>query len=113
MREFHFESPYKCERTTVHGYKEQNIDRNHFSRYSCVVTRYGIVMVNEFRWETNFGIDIFSRFFTVLDGMIHSAYIKEAPLSEIQRKWLATNFIKKAMAGLDEPAKIAEGIVFY
>lgn len=97
MRELKFDTPIKIKKTEV---KKENIYSPapvNYSRCLSVLTTFGIVIVEELKWETNFGFDEFTILSTMIGDMRYSAQLNEAKLSDRQIKWLATNFIKRVL----------------
>lgn len=94
MRGLKYRKPYKVTGTML-SQEYLNKPFGNYERHLCVATRYGVVMVSDVKWENNFGWDTFTVFSTTKEGMYFSAILEEAMLTDIQIKWLSTNFIKK------------------
>lgn len=96
MRQLRFNKPYKILSTRIDDGKRLDVpDLAHYGRFSTIITKHGIVMASELDWPHNNGRSYFTLFATVKDGMIHSAWLNEARLSDRNLKWMATNFINK------------------
>lgn len=95
MRELKYKDPVKLRSSRIeNGKRLYDSEGKYYNRFSTVYTKHGIVTVLEFNWQTNSGKIIFTEFNTVFNGLIYSADIEEARLSEIKIKWLSTHFIK-------------------
>jgi hypothetical protein len=95
VRTLEYRKPYKVKRTKLGVAEMVHQPADHcLEKSSCCITKLGIVMIFEMSWKHNHGRDYFTLFQTVLNGMIYSAYLSEANLSDFQAKWMATHFIK-------------------
>lgn len=91
MRTLVFSLREKVELTEIH---EERIDapKKNYSRHVSVVTRGGVVMVTSFKWQHNFGWDVFTIFQTVKDGYLYKAECPECITFDRQIKWMASHF---------------------
>lgn len=98
MRTLKFNAPYKIYNSRIEdGKRLDNPDSTHYGRFSTITTKNGIVTASELNWAHNNGRSYFTLFSTVIGGCIYSAWLNEAGLSDRSLKWMATNFIKKAV----------------
>ncbi len=94
MRFFKFDAPYKVTNSILKREYLNNPQECYYERSSAVITKHGIVIVDEMKWQHNSGWTNFSIFTTVIDGIRYTATLKEGKTTERQIKWRATNFIK-------------------
>jgi hypothetical protein len=100
MRDLKYKEPSKVLAGKIEDGKRLHGDgETHYSRFSVVYTKYGIVTVLEFDWETNLGRDRFTEFNTVFNGLKFSADLNEQHLTDRQLRWLATHFAKTVHSG--------------
>jgi hypothetical protein len=96
MRQLKYNAPYKINRTMIEDGKRLDIpDEAHYSRFSTITTKAGIVTASEINWPHNSGRICCTLFTTIINGYNHSAWLEEAQLSDRQLKWMATYFINK------------------
>lgn len=93
MRALKFTHVEQFKGSRIEYSKVNSSSAEYYEKVSAVVTKYGIVWVYEFDWQTNEGKIIFSLFKTTMGDMEFSAELKEVRLSDIQLKWLSTNFM--------------------
>ena len=72
-----------------------NPDPQYYERRTICETRLGYVSVEELDWAHNLGKNFFTYFKIIIDKIEYSAFLEEARLSDIQRRWLATNFVNQ------------------
>lgn len=95
MLTLNYRKPSKIHRSElIEQPKIPAIAPNHY-RVSTVITEYGVVCVEEMKWEHNFGVDEFTIFSTTKDKIKYIADLPQAPLTAYIRKRLATIFMKK------------------
>lgn len=97
MRKFKFNTPSKVTATILEREYKNNPAECYYERSCSVITKYGIVVVDQMRWEHNFGYHDFSIFTTVINGVRYTATLKEGKISDREIKWKATNFIKTVL----------------
>lgn len=97
MRKFEYREPYKIVRTDIKKEYLNEFKGKNFECLEAIITKYGIVLVSQMRWTHNSGEHNFSYFKTVIGGYAYTAFLSETRLSEMQLKWLSTNFMKTVM----------------
>jgi len=90
---FEFSTPYTCS-SLLHREYLNEFSNGNYERSVTVLTKYGMVLIQEMKWETNFGWDNFSVFTTIIDGLTHRAYLKITKMSDWQLKHKALQFLK-------------------
>ena len=94
MRNLFYREPYKLKSTEIKkGYCKIHETGNIEKQYT-VTSKHGIVLVQEFRWETNSRIINVTTLSTIFNGLVYSAELEETNLSQMQSKWLSTHFLK-------------------
>lgn len=99
MRALKFTKPRKITRRFLRFYSYEYAKGNNYEKISMVITNKGIARVSELDWEHNFGRSTFSLFEAKHGGLLYSAWLEEARLSERQLKWLTTYFINRIIDG--------------
>lgn len=99
MRTLEYNKPYKIYKTSIEdGKRLDKPDSTHYGRFSTITTRFGIVTASELDWEHNNGKSYFTLFSTFFNGKIHTAWLRQANLSDRCLKQMATYFIKRIIS---------------
>lgn len=91
---FEFSKPYPAGSSLLHKEYLNEFANGNYERSVTVLTKYGMVLIQEMKWETNFGWDNFSVFTTIINGFTHRAYLKTTKMSDWQLKHKAHQFMK-------------------
>ncbi len=94
FRRLYFGVPYKLTRSFINNEYINNPAGN-YERGATIYTKHGICHVASMKWKTNLGMDMFTIFKTVIDGMVYMAIIEEPWMSDRWTRYLTTYCMRK------------------
>ncbi len=91
---FDFSKPYNVGSAKLYKDYLNEHPNGNYERSITIITKYGMVLIQELKWEHNFGWDNFSVFTAVVNGEIYRAYCKITKMSDWQLKHKSQQFYK-------------------